>query len=634
MSNFVTDPTIPVRIQAALFQSPDVKQALYDLRDYVLALTPGGGGGTIIVQDEGVTLSSAVTTLDFVGGEVTATGASTVTVTIPTVTTITGNAGTATALQTARNIAGVAFDGTADISITTATIADSLNKRYVTDANLVTIGNQSGTNTGDQQLVVGAFGSSPTANGATVTGTMTWVGQPADATHPGLIALGTQTLGSGTKTVDAMVVTGDLTVDTTSFFVDSSTNRVGIGTTNPGGGYTGAGDMSLHTLKSGHNFVFIETLTAASDPGVVMSSLTSNSDFAVFLDESDSQHVKFAVGNLDTDANRQTATKLWLTQDGYFGAGVLPDRPFAVKGSTSGGTVLSLAYLQNTNNVGASTLAFFDDTGSFKGRVGWTNSGATYASKTVLQSSGVLSLYTGVDASPIEAATFTAAGLGTFSQKTSIGHSVAPLYQLDLGTTVADVMIALYADATNPAGYGVRSGDLRSFVDFNTTRWSWGVGKAFATPVMTLSGLGILNTASANGMTMNGVTVLSQTNTVTGITNKTFTTPTINGATTTGTIAMGTSTISGTPNFSGAATIGSVAFLSQTNTVAGITNKTFTSPVINTGTFGTSFSSTTANVAASGNIRLARADTQAWRNNGNSADLPLGVSASDRLQFN
>lgn len=37
-------------------------------------------------------------------------------------------------------------------SVTTADIADSSNKRYVTDANLTTISNQSGTNTGDQDL--------------------------------------------------------------------------------------------------------------------------------------------------------------------------------------------------------------------------------------------------------------------------------------------------------------------------------------------------------------------------------------------------------------------------------------------------------------------------------------------------
>lgn len=35
-------------------------------------------------------------------------------------------------------------------SVTTADISDSTNKRYVTDANLTTIGNQSGTNTGDE----------------------------------------------------------------------------------------------------------------------------------------------------------------------------------------------------------------------------------------------------------------------------------------------------------------------------------------------------------------------------------------------------------------------------------------------------------------------------------------------------
>lgn len=41
---------------------------------------------------------------------------------------------------------------TAGADATTADIADSLNKRYVTDANLTTIGNQSGTNTGDQVI--------------------------------------------------------------------------------------------------------------------------------------------------------------------------------------------------------------------------------------------------------------------------------------------------------------------------------------------------------------------------------------------------------------------------------------------------------------------------------------------------
>lgn len=42
---------------------------------------------------------------------------------------------------------------TAGADATTADIADSLNKRYVTDANLTVIGNTSGTNTGDQVVI-------------------------------------------------------------------------------------------------------------------------------------------------------------------------------------------------------------------------------------------------------------------------------------------------------------------------------------------------------------------------------------------------------------------------------------------------------------------------------------------------
>jgi len=82
---------------------------------------------------------------------------------------ITGTLSSQTDLQTALNakvtgntaITGatktkVTYDSkglvTAGADATTADIADSLNKRYVTDANLTTIGNTSGINTGDQTL--------------------------------------------------------------------------------------------------------------------------------------------------------------------------------------------------------------------------------------------------------------------------------------------------------------------------------------------------------------------------------------------------------------------------------------------------------------------------------------------------
>jgi hypothetical protein len=56
---------------------------------------------------------------------------------------------------------------TSGADATTSDIADSLNKRYVTDANLTAIGNTSGTNTGDQTFLNARFQS--VTSSATVT---------------------------------------------------------------------------------------------------------------------------------------------------------------------------------------------------------------------------------------------------------------------------------------------------------------------------------------------------------------------------------------------------------------------------------------------------------------------------------
>jgi hypothetical protein len=88
----------------------------------------------------------------------------------------TGNAATATTLQTARNINGVSFNGSADITVT----ADA------------------GTLSGS------TLASGVTASSLTSVGTLTSLG-----------------------------VSGNLTVDTNTLFVDAANNRVGIGTASP-----------------------------------------------------------------------------------------------------------------------------------------------------------------------------------------------------------------------------------------------------------------------------------------------------------------------------------------------------------------------------------------------------------------
>ena len=88
---------------------------------------------------------------------------------------------------------------TAGADATTADIADSTNKRYVTDAQLTVIGNTSGTNTGDQTSVTGNAGTATALQTA-----RTIDGQSFDGTaNITVIAPGTHAATSKATPVDA-----------------------------------------------------------------------------------------------------------------------------------------------------------------------------------------------------------------------------------------------------------------------------------------------------------------------------------------------------------------------------------------------------------------------------------------------
>ncbi|MFN6013074.1 MAG: hypothetical protein ACK47F_00090, partial [Flavobacteriales bacterium] len=65
---------------------------------------------------------------------------------------------------------------TSGADASTADISDSLNKRYVTDSQLVVIGNTSGTNTGDQTSIVGISGTKANFDTACTDGNFLYVG--------------------------------------------------------------------------------------------------------------------------------------------------------------------------------------------------------------------------------------------------------------------------------------------------------------------------------------------------------------------------------------------------------------------------------------------------------------------------
>ena len=70
---------------------------------------------------------------------------------------------------------------TSGADATTADINDSTNRRYVADAQLVVIGNTSGTNTGDQTSIVGITGTKAQFDTAVTDGNILYVG---DSTTP------------------------------------------------------------------------------------------------------------------------------------------------------------------------------------------------------------------------------------------------------------------------------------------------------------------------------------------------------------------------------------------------------------------------------------------------------------------
>ena len=206
---------------------------------------------------------------------------------------VTGNADTATTLETARNIGGVSFDGSADINLpgvnasgnqdtsgtaavaTNITVADessdtSCNVLFTTAAtgNLapksgtnLTFNSSSGALTATS-FATGAEGSSIIVNSATITG-------------PSSITIDPDGVGDNTGTVHIL---GDLQVEGTTTTIDSTTVniadkniQVATGAANDaaanGAGFTidsGDGDKTFQFEATGDNFGSSENLNLAS----------------------------------------------------------------------------------------------------------------------------------------------------------------------------------------------------------------------------------------------------------------------------------------------------------------------------------------------------------------------------------
>ena len=146
--------------------------------------------------------------------------------TIATTTDLTSKVDSNTAITGATKTK-ISYDSkglvTSGADATTADIADSLNKRYVTDANLTTIGNTSGTNTGDQDLSGLMVKSNNLSDLTNTTTARSNLGLGSLATQSGTFS-GTS---SGTNTGDQII--SDATISLTDITTNNfSTTKHGF----------------------------------------------------------------------------------------------------------------------------------------------------------------------------------------------------------------------------------------------------------------------------------------------------------------------------------------------------------------------------------------------------------------------
>jgi hypothetical protein len=281
----------------------------------------------------------------------------------------TGNAATATALQTSRNINGTAFNGTADITVTAAagTLTGATLASGVTASSLTSVGTLTSlavsgslttpvtiTSSGASTSVainntnVNAWGSNlAIQTGGTPAGYFGTIGSLLGNTTQDLTVYATSGNGfrvytNGNNLRLQVDSTGNLAVDTSTLYVDATNNRVGVGTATPGdhlevlAGFLSASDAKRQRVR------------------LRMDSDVSRID-ATFYSGASGAYTPLAFSTSDVERMR-------IDTSGNLGLGVTPSAWASSRALDFGGTYSSirgsLASVANTQSLVAN--AYYD----------------------------------------------------------------------------------------------------------------------------------------------------------------------------------------------------------------------------------------------------------------------------------
>lgn len=310
-----------------------------------------------------------------------------------TISTITGNAGTATTLQTARNINGVAFDGSADITITAAgsTLSDTVP---------IAKGGTGATTSADARTALG-LGTMATQNAGSVNITGGGV--------TGLFLFNLLNNGSGAYFF-GINHTGSLTGNRTLSFDLNNTNR----TVSLAGALTVSADATISGTNTGDQ----TTITGNAGTATALATgrtIAITGDLAYTSPSFDGSGNVTAAGTLATVNSNvgsfgSATQSLTLTVNAKgLVTGVTAQTVTPAIGSITGlGTGIPAALAANTGSAGAPVL-YNGDAGTPSALVA-TNASGTAASLTAGSATAALGLKSATTTVSVSSATAPTSG--------------------------------------------------------------------------------------------------------------------------------------------------------------------------------------------------------------------------------